>query len=364
MTATFWAVPPAAVRLIVTVVVLPMAAKTGTSMATPTSLLAEALAAISSARTTIDNRREIRMRHHNDSRLTRDPSLLHCAARKMFPERLRSSFSPATLNTLEVHEDRFVVAEPLFFRSAYTANVTENRRRSFSPVVVLNASGASSARCTCAPDLKPGDLCRHIAALVTRCTDATGILLAERFESSLWRAVGFELFTERRELDVDGTADPRELLLRKLTMTEQEGELLRRGAASTRLQWEASACYRWAKRMFTRFGEGEGARLEERGGHFHLVAGDAALVLPASAVEHVITVRGGAIAVASGFAVAPQSLTPSLHIELTAERALRFVPVLIEKQRVHIREALPRFGKFFLLPPGSEKREGAAAGGR
>src|SRR5258708_32914254 len=170
---------------------------------------------------------------------------------------------------------------------------------SFSPFVVLKPAGISSARCTCAPELRPAALCRHVAARVARCADAGGALLAERLESSLWRAVGFELFAEGRELPLEGTADPRELLLRKLAMTEQEQALLRRGSASTRLQWEASSWYRWAKTMFSRFGEGEDARLEQRDGPVHLVAGETAMALTARAVEHVITAHGGAIAAAS-----------------------------------------------------------------
>src|SRR5258708_20439890 len=274
----------------------------------------------------------------------------------LLQDRFGSSFSPAPLKPLDVHGARLVVTSPLFFRAAYTANVTENGRRSFSPVVVLNSAGISSARCTCAPELKPADLCRHVAAVVACCAAAGGALLAERFESSLWRAVGFELFGEGRELPLKGTGDPRELLLRKLAMTEQEQALLRRGSASTRLQWEASAWYRWAKTMFSRLGEGEDARLEQRDGRFHLVAGDTAIALPASAVEHIITAHGGAIAAASGFEVATKSLTPSLRIELTAERALRFIPVLLAGNSVHLRETLPRFGNFFLFPASPERR--------
>src|SRR5258708_17557605 len=202
----------------------------------------------------------------------------------MLPDRFRSSFSPATLKTLDVHGARLVVTSPLFFRAAYTANVTENGRRSFSPVVVLKPAGIYSARCTCAPELKPADLCRHVAALVACCAGDDGSLLDDRFEASLWRAVGFELFGEERELPLDSTADPRELLLRKLAMTEQEQALLRRGSASTRLQWEASSWYRWAKTMFSRFGEGEDARLEQRAGPFHLLAGETAMALTARAV--------------------------------------------------------------------------------
>lgn len=287
----------------------------------------------------------------------------HCytAPFSMVPERFCSAFTAATLKTLEAQRARLVVADPLFFRSAYTANVTENARRTFAPVIVLTRAGISSARCTCSPELKPNDLCRHVAALVSRSADDSGALLAERFESSLWRAVGFELFGERRELEIAGTADPREPLLRKLTMTEQEQKLLKRGAASTRLLWEDSVWHSWAKAMFSRFGEGEEARLEQRDGRFHLVAGNGAVALPAGAVEHVLTARGGAIAAASGVEVAPKSLTPSLRIELTAERALRFIPVLLAGKKVHVRETLARFGKFFLLPSPAERRDSPAS---
>jgi hypothetical protein len=37
------------------------------------------------------------------------------------PDRFRSSFSPSTLKTLEAHQSRFRVSDPLFFRGAYTA---------------------------------------------------------------------------------------------------------------------------------------------------------------------------------------------------------------------------------------------------
>lgn len=268
----------------------------------------------------------------------------------MLPERFRSSFSSATLQTIETHAARFKVVDPLFFRAAYTASVTENARRTFSPVAVLEPSRLfSSARCTCEPSFQPNDLCRHLAVLVARNADANGTLTAERFETSLWRAVGFELFSAGRDLDNAAPADARELLLRKVVLTEQEQELLRRGSASTRLQWEASAWYRWAKAMFLRFNEGDEARLELRESTFHLLAGDADVPLPANAVEPVVASRGGAIASASGFEVVPKSLTPSLRIELTADRELRFVPVLLAGKKVHERASLPKFGTFFLI---------------
>ncbi len=268
----------------------------------------------------------------------------------MLPEHLHRSFTPATLQALEKHAASLVVTSPLFFRTAYAANVTENRRRSYMAVAVVGSAGVSQARCTCLPEMPIDNLCWHIGALLNHCVDPGGVLLAERFESSLWRAVGFELAGEGRPLEADTESDPREALLRKLTMTSQEGELLKRGAASARLRWEASPWYRWARGMFSRFPDGDGTRLEQRDDRFHLIAGEATVALPAGAVEHVITARGGAVAAAGGFEVAPQSLTPSLRIELTAERALRFIPVLLEGETVHLRETLPRFGKFFFLP--------------
>ncbi len=267
----------------------------------------------------------------------------------MVPERFRSSFSRATLQTLDAHGDKLRVVDPLFFRTAYSANVTESGRRTFLAVVVAEASRIGQARCTCDPTLRTEDLCRHIGVLLARSADGNGTLAGERFEASLWRAVAFELFGEGRELEGAREADQRELLLRKMVMTKQEEQLLKRGAASTRLQWEASAWYRWGKAMFLRFGDGEEARLELREGRFHLMAGETDVSLPPSAVEHVVTARGGAIASASGFEVAPKSLTASLKIELTPQRTLRFIPVLLAGKSIHVRETLPRFGQFFLI---------------
>jgi superfamily II DNA or RNA helicase len=268
----------------------------------------------------------------------------------MLPEHLRRFFTPATLRDLEKHAATLVVTSPLFFRNAYAANVTENRRRSYMAVVVVSPSGVSHSRCTCLPEMPADDLCWHLGALLNHCADAGGVLPAERFEASLWRAAGFELAAEGRPLAIDAEADPRETLLRKLTLTGQESELLKRGAASARLRWEVSPWYRWARGMFSRFPDGEGVRIERRDDRFHLIAGEDTVALPPGAVEHVITAGGGAIAAASGFEVAPQSLTPSLRVELTAGRALRFIPVLLEGTTVHVRATLPRFGKFFYLP--------------
>src|SRR5688572_22073862 len=84
------------------------------------------------------------------------------------PDRYRSAFSPSTLATIETHDSRFRVADTLFFRTAYTANVTENERRTFAPVVVLDPARVQSARCTCTAWTRAGDFCRHVAVLVSR----------------------------------------------------------------------------------------------------------------------------------------------------------------------------------------------------
>lgn len=280
------------------------------------------------------------------------------------PERFRSSFSPTTLRTLEAQAARLAVSDPLFFRGAYTATVTENERRTFSPVVVMDAARIAKWRCTCVGWQKPDDLCRHIGVLVARTT-AEGTLPAERFETSVWRAIAFAAFTEGRELQLVGTPDPREQLLRKYALTDQEQQLLARGSGSTRLLWEASPWYRWGKEMFLLYGEGVvSCRLSVVGDVFWLGASeDGALLprnlvtaeplripLPDSAVEAVVTAHGGAIAAASGFDLARETVTPSLRIELTRERTLRFVPVLLGSGgAVHERRYLRQYGKLFLV---------------
>ena len=71
--------------------------------------------------------------------------------------------------------------------------------------------------------------------------------------------------------------------------------------------------------------------------------------MPAAAVEHIVG-YAPEIVTASGFEIAPQTLTPSLRIEITRARALRFSPVLLGSAGVvHDRALLPQFGKYFLV---------------
>jgi superfamily II DNA or RNA helicase len=265
------------------------------------------------------------------------------------PDRYRCSFSASTLQTIETHTARFRVSDPLFFRGAYTADVLENERRMFRPLLVAGGERFTLFRCGCQASMPAHDLCRHLAVLVSQLSGADGLLVAEAFEQSVWRAIAFASFSDGREIGEGVPADPREQLLRKYALTEQERRLLERGSGSARLLFESSPWYRWSKEMFLRAAAGE-ATVEFRDGTFHLRSGDAApIALPPAAVEHVIT-SAPEILIRSGFELAPQSLTPSLRIEITRARALRFSPVLLGHAGViYDRAHLPRFGKYFLV---------------
>ncbi|HWS71957.1 MAG TPA: SWIM zinc finger family protein, partial [Thermoanaerobaculia bacterium] len=260
------------------------------------------------------------------------------------PSRFVPAFAPATLQQLETAGARLQVKKPLFFRSAYTAFVVENERRTFAPIVVVESSRIARWWCSCNEQLRHGDLCRHLAVVVASASSDDGTLTNDRYEASFWRSIGFESFVERRELADDGGDDQRELMLRKYAMTPQEQELVKRGAGSTRLLWESSPWYRWSKLQFLRFGDAAGATLAIEN-EARLVVGSDRIEVPRSAVEYIVE---AGIAEASGFGVARESLTPLLRIEWTKDRALRFSPVLLAGDgRIHERESLPRFGRFF-----------------
>lgn len=261
------------------------------------------------------------------------------------PDRYRSSFSPSTLQTIETHASRFRVADPLFFRAAYTADVTENERRTFRPLLMVSAEHFTLARCGCQASMRPGDLCRHLAILVAHMAGGQDQLPCDRFEQSIWRAIAFASFSEGRTIVPSGADDPREQLLRKYALTQQEHQLLARGAGSSRLQFESSPWYRWAKEMFLRDGE---ATLELFDSEVRLRCAESTIAVPPSAVESIL-VAAPEVVTRGGFAIAPQSLTPSLRIEITRTRALRFSPVLVDGGGVvHDRALLPQFGRYFL----------------
>jgi superfamily II DNA or RNA helicase len=261
------------------------------------------------------------------------------------PARYLSAFTPSTLKTIETHAAQFRVSDSLFFRGAYTANVMENERRKFAPVIVFDATRVTSSRCTCSARMRPNDLCRHLAVLVDRMAGEDGLLPSEKFEQSVWRAIAFTSFSDGREVRAE-EGDPREQMLRRYVLTEQEQALLGRGSGSARLLFEASPWYRWSKQMFLR--GANGARMEVRDAEFALALSEERIALPPAAVEHVIS-AAPEIVTSSGFEIAPQSLVPSLRIEITRNRALRFTPVLLGGGGAVLdREALPKFGKYFL----------------
>jgi superfamily II DNA or RNA helicase len=261
------------------------------------------------------------------------------------PSRYRSAFSPSTLKTIEAHAAQFRVADPLFFRAAYTANVTESERRKFAPVIVFDAARVTSWRCTCSPRMRAEDLCRHLAVLVDRMAGEDGVLPSEKFEQSVWRAVAFALFSDGRELRRDD-GDPREQMLRRCVLTEQERALLQRGSGSARLLFEASPWYRWSKEMFLGAPE---VCLELVDRELHLVLPTTKIPLPPAAVEQIIQAAPEIVS-ASGFEIAPQALTPSLRIEITHARALRFTPVLLGSGGTVLdRDELPKFGRYYLV---------------
>jgi superfamily II DNA or RNA helicase len=262
------------------------------------------------------------------------------------PDRYRTAFSPFTLQTIESQAARFRVSEPLFFRGAYTAHVTENERRTFRPILLAGSDSFTLTRCECQPVMKPFDLCRHLAVLVSHVSGDDGRLQADTFEHSVWRAIAFASFTEGRTIADSGPDDPREQLLRRYALTQQEQQLLARGSGSARLLFESSPWYRWAKAMFVR---GDEARLERDGDAFQLRCEGHLVPVPDGAIEHMVH-AAPEVVTASGFEIVSEGLTPSLRIEITRTRSLKFTPVVLGAGgSVFPRSALPRFGRYFLI---------------
>lgn len=320
------------------------------------------------------------------------------------PDSWTSAFAPSLLQTFDAIAEKLRVRDIVFYRSAFTGAVIENERRSFAPLVVLDgAMHVSSARCTCSEQLRIGDLCRHVAMLL-RAINPTGELrtLSERFDSSPWRAAGHALFEAHRNhslkqrtdgsdpltsrtladlaivaslrhpsamhgrfaslfTDDSSPVDAREQTLRRLVLTAQELELVKRGAASARLAWESSFWYRWSKLLFQLLGEHAPFTLQERDGDFHLrVSVEDVVVealMPHAGVDAVLAADGEVVR-RSGFSMNAEGLIPSFRVSVSEERALVFTPALIDgtvdraEPRIYTRAELEtqRFGRFYFLP--------------
>jgi superfamily II DNA or RNA helicase len=93
----------------------------------------------------------------------------------------------------------------------------------------------------------------------------------------------------------------------------------------------------------------ENALLEQHGDDFYLRCAGHLLPVPPAAIEQVIA-HAPDLVTRSGFEIVPQSLTPSLRIEISRARSLKFIPVVLGMHgAVFDRAALPQFGRFFLV---------------
>lgn len=287
-------------------------------------------------------------------------------------ESFRRFFRPATLSTAQSALPKTLVSDILFFRTAYYVTMTENAQRNFAPRFLIEPSGAiNAAACSCAPELKPNDLCRHVAVALHHVA-ADGAHMAERFINSLWHDVGQliverggEVRHERRgpeiatyvgddlaltlRFDAQSSAallscypdeirpadvlplPKREQLLRRMATTKQEAELEKRGVVSRRQQWEATFWYGLTRGSFLYFADHD-LTLRYSGAHFVLAArrGDISveLVLPPRAVARVIDRDGGDLARRSGFEVHPFEATPDVALSTTASGELRMTPMI------------------------------------
>jgi superfamily II DNA or RNA helicase len=265
-----------------------------------------------------------------------------------FPDRLRSYFRESTVRGAIESGDKLQVRKPLFFRSAFTAQVMENERRTYTAVAVVEDMRLTKWRCTCAEDLRPGDLCRHIAKLLLHASDG-GEFINERYQSSVWRAVAFSLFSERKEPPT-AEEDARDKMLRNLVMTQQEQDLVKRGSITPRVAFESSPWFLWSRERFVENPTLANVTLVRNNGQFFLRYGDIGVVLTDHAVEGVIDAGGIGLLRSSGFEVREAMLTPTFRVELTPDRELKFIPFVIDwKNKPRLRAGLERFGKWFFV---------------
>jgi superfamily II DNA or RNA helicase len=259
------------------------------------------------------------------------------------PSRYLRAFSPSTIRQIETAGSKIAVRSPLFFRSAYTAMVVENERRTFSPVVVVEAAKIARFFCTCTEQLREGDLCRHLAFVIMTASTPDGRLANERYEASFWRAIAYESFIEGRQLGVAAGSDHRDELLRKYTLTAQEQELVKRGVGSQRLLWESSPWFRWSRARFLKHGDAPDARLRVADGIAKLLIDEDEIDVPRGAVESLVD---AGIAARSGFSVVPELLAPALRVSFD-DHKLRFTPQLVGRE-TRDRDEIARFGRYFL----------------
>jgi superfamily II DNA or RNA helicase len=321
------------------------------------------------------------------------------------PPRFQKFFRPATLSTAGSALAKSRVVDVLFFRSAYMLTITENETRRFQPRFQVGTDGrVAPAACSCAPELRPNDLCRHIAIALHHVCDGEDHL-AERYGRSLWYEIG-QLFAEEvhepahvrkagridtyvhgderialslsfpeslmpsilsaypAEVRGEGVAalPQREQLLRRMSITPQEAELQKRGVLSRRQVWEQTFWFGWSRECFGLFADHD-LQLESGDGEFHLRGERGEIVvdvkLPRRAVARILERDGGELARRSGIDVRPEEGRADLLLELTERNELRLVPVILAtlggQQRIDRRQALEpnRFDRWFFYPEAS-----------
>lgn len=319
----------------------------------------------------------------------------------LVPARFQRFFRPNTLSTAQSAAAKTRLADMLFFRNAYLLTLTENETRRFQPRFVVNDDAKiSSAACSCSPELKPNDLCRHLAIGLHYVTAGAEEHLAQLFVRSLWHEVGqliaeesshakHRLRGERIETfggddtsptlvtRFDGAAHsllgcfpdevrPRETsgtphaeqLLRRMSVTPQEAELEKRGVFSRRQLWERSFWYAWSRAAFGAFADHD-LELQWRGVEFHLTARrggvEIDLKLPRRAVARIVERDGGELARRSAIEVLPHGVESDLALEMR-DGDLHLVPVVCAtldgSLRVEKRRSLEpfRFDRWIYYP--------------
>jgi SNF2 family DNA or RNA helicase len=321
----------------------------------------------------------------------------------VLPEPLRKYFKPATLSTAANALTKSRIGEVLFFRNAYITTIAEAGIRNFQVRFLLDgAERLSAAYCSCSPELKGHDLCRHVAMAMTMILpEEGGPALADSFAASLWHDVGQLLDEEAGSvhhrieghrietsasdeaviLTLDFGGDPsnsllccypdqvrpseamglpmREQLLRKMAVTAQETELAKRGSLSRKQRWEASFWYGWSRAAFSFFVEHD-LTLHYSGEEWLLEAARGTVKMtvrvPRRAVSRLLERDAGAFAARSSIALLPGAAVPDLALEVNPGGELHLVPMIrtvidgeeiVEKRR----EAdLRRFDRWVFYP--------------
>lgn len=291
------------------------------------------------------------------------------------PEPLQKYFKRSTLSTAANALPKSRVGDVLFFRNAYITTISEGGVRNFQVRFLLDGGEkVTSAFCSCSPELKPHDLCRHVAMSMTSIIPVSGgPALADTFMASLWHDLGqlldeevgsvthrgdassIESLDERGGVILslhhggdsavsllicypdsvrppDAAAVPmREQLLRKMAVTPQELELAKRGSLSRRQRFESSFWYPWSRAAFGYFADHD-LTLDYSDGEWLLSGSRGGVTMrvrvPRRGVARLLERESGAFAARSSIQLLPTAATPDLALELATSGDLQLTPVI------------------------------------